>query len=54
LILDFLASGMSAEEILEEYPDLVMEDIFAAIAPMVQKCHESVMFKYLSRLHREV
>jgi uncharacterized protein (DUF433 family) len=32
LILDFLASGMSVEEILEEYPQLVEKDIRAAIA----------------------
>ena len=32
LILDFLASGSSITEILDEYPDLVEEDIRAAIA----------------------
>ncbi len=32
LILDFLANGMSIEEILEEYPQLTREDILAAIA----------------------
>jgi uncharacterized protein (DUF433 family) len=32
LILDFLASGMSTDEILEEYPGLIKEDIQAAIA----------------------
>ena len=32
LLLDFLASGMTAEEILEEYPQLTVEDIYAAIA----------------------
>lgn len=32
LILDFLADGMSFEEILEEYPHLAEEDIRAAIA----------------------
>ncbi len=32
LILDFLASGMTVEEILREYPDLVREDILACIA----------------------
>lgn len=32
LILDFLASGMTIKEIIEEYPDLTEEDIRAAIA----------------------
>jgi uncharacterized protein (DUF433 family) len=32
LILDFMASGMSFEEILAEYPQLTMKDILAAIA----------------------
>lgn len=32
LILDFLANGMTIEEILEEYPQLTEEDIRAAIA----------------------
>jgi uncharacterized protein (DUF433 family) len=32
LILDFLANGMSMEELLAEYPQLEIEDIRAAIA----------------------
>ena len=32
LILDFLASGASIEELLEEYPQLQREDVLAAIA----------------------
>ncbi len=32
LILDFLASGSTREEILEEYPQLEMEDVLACIA----------------------
>lgn len=32
LLLDFLANGMSFEEILEEYPQLTEEEIRAAIA----------------------
>lgn len=32
LILDFLANGMTIEEIIEEYPHLQKEDIQAAIA----------------------
>jgi len=32
LPLDFMASGMSIEEIIEEYPQLTEEDIQASIA----------------------
>ncbi len=32
LILDLLSEGTSMEEILENYPQLIKEDIFAAIA----------------------
>ena len=32
LILDFLADGMTIEEIIEQYPHLTKEDIRAAIA----------------------
>jgi uncharacterized protein (DUF433 family) len=32
LILDFLAAGTTIEEVLEYYPGLRREDIFAAIA----------------------
>ena len=32
LLLDFLASGSSMEEILAEYPQLTREDLLAAIA----------------------
>lgn len=32
LLLDFLAAGMTINEILEEYPSLKSEDILAAIA----------------------
>ena len=32
LLLDFLASGATIEEILEDYPQLKREDILAAIA----------------------
>jgi uncharacterized protein (DUF433 family) len=32
LILDWLADGMSYEQILEEYPQLTVEDIRAALA----------------------
>ena len=32
LILDFLASGETMEEILEDYPQLTREDVLACIA----------------------
>lgn len=32
LLLDFLAAGMTINEIVEEYPSLKSEDILAAIA----------------------
>jgi uncharacterized protein (DUF433 family) len=32
LLLDFLASGATIEEILEDYPQLKREDVLAAIA----------------------
>lgn len=32
LLLDFLAAGMTTEEILEEYPQLTTPDLLAAIA----------------------
>lgn len=32
MILDFLASGMSAEEILKEYPHLTLLDVQACLA----------------------
>ena len=32
IILDCLAEGMEKNEILEEYPGLILEDILAAIA----------------------
>ncbi|NJN65657.1 MAG: DUF433 domain-containing protein [Chloroflexaceae bacterium] len=32
LILDFLASGMSIQDLLSDYPDLEAEDVLACIA----------------------
>ena len=47
LLLGFLASGVTVEELLGEYPRLTREDILAAIAygaelPPIQ-AHESVL-----------
>ncbi len=38
-ILEMLASGMRVEEILEEYPDLEEEDIFAALRYAADREH---------------
>jgi len=32
LVLDFLASGMTIPELIEQYPQLQVEDIYACIA----------------------
>ena len=32
MVLDFLASGMTISELLEEYPQLQIEDIYACLA----------------------
>ncbi len=32
LVLDFLASGMTIPELMEQYPQLEVEDIYACIA----------------------
>jgi uncharacterized protein (DUF433 family) len=43
LILDFLASGETAEEILKAYPQLAAEDIRAAIAYGAEVARERVI-----------
>lgn len=40
LILDFLASGSSVEDILQEYPQLEKEDILACLAYGAAMSHE--------------
>ena len=32
LILDFMASGMTFDELLEEYPGIELEDLYACVA----------------------
>lgn len=32
LVLDFLATGMTVQEVIAEYPQLTPEDVYAAIA----------------------
>lgn len=46
LILDFLASGMTIEELLEEYPGIEREDILACIAygaEMARDCYVEIV-----------
>jgi uncharacterized protein (DUF433 family) len=43
LILDFLSSGMSEKDILEEYPQLTHEDILAAIAYGAEAARERII-----------
>jgi uncharacterized protein (DUF433 family) len=43
LILDFLANGMSENDILEEYPQLTHEDILAAIAYGAEAARERII-----------
>lgn len=43
LVLDFLADGMTAAELLAEYPQLVHEDILAAIAYGAEAARERVV-----------
>ena len=39
-ILDWLALGMSIQKILEDYPELTQEDIFAVLAFAVNRQHQ--------------
>ncbi len=41
LILDFLASGSSMEEVVESYPHITREDILACIAYGAAMSHEN-------------
>lgn len=43
LILDFLASGMSVKEILNEYPQLNDEDVRAALAYGAEMSRERIV-----------
>ena len=43
VILDNLAAGMTAEEIVEEYPTLTVEDVHAAIAYAAELAHERMV-----------
>jgi uncharacterized protein (DUF433 family) len=43
LILDFLADGMTEAELLTEYPQLIHEDVLAAIAYGAEAAGERVV-----------
>jgi uncharacterized protein (DUF433 family) len=43
LLLDFLADGMTEAELLAEYPQLVHEDVLAAIAYGAEVARERVV-----------
>ncbi len=43
LILDYLASGMSEQEIIEDYPQLTHDDVMAAIAYGAEAARERII-----------
>jgi uncharacterized protein (DUF433 family) len=43
LILDFLADGMSEEQLLTEYPQLTHDDVLAAIAYGAEMTRERII-----------
>jgi uncharacterized protein (DUF433 family) len=43
LVLDFLADGLTALELLGEYPQLVREDVLAAIACGAEAARERIV-----------
>ncbi|HEX9836553.1 MAG TPA: DUF433 domain-containing protein [Alphaproteobacteria bacterium] len=50
LILDFLAGGMTEAELLAEYPQLVHEDVLAALAYGAEAARERIVSVPTSRL----
>jgi uncharacterized protein (DUF433 family) len=43
LILDYLAAGVSVDELLRDYPSLAQEDILAAIAYGAEAARERII-----------
>lgn len=43
VVLDNLAAGMTADEIVAEYPTLTVEDVHAAIAYAAELAHERMV-----------
>ena len=50
LILDFLASGMSEAQLIEEYPQLTHRDVLAAIAYGADAAREQIIPVSLGRV----
>ena len=50
LILDYLASGMTMEEIIQEYPHLTHKDILAAIAYGAEAARERIISVPIERV----
>lgn len=44
-ILNMLASGMSYDEVLEDYPKLTIEDIFASLEYAADREHRTTLVK---------
>jgi uncharacterized protein (DUF433 family) len=42
-VLDLLASGLSSQQVLEELPDLVLEDVTAALQFAARKLNHPVL-----------
>jgi uncharacterized protein (DUF433 family) len=50
LILDFLADGMTEAELLAEYPQLVRDDVLAAIAYGAEAARERIIPVQIGRI----
>jgi uncharacterized protein (DUF433 family) len=50
LVLDFLAGGMTEAELLAEYPQLVHDDVLAAIAYGAEAAREHVVLVPVGRV----
>ena len=50
LVLDFLAGGMTEAELLTEYPQLVHDDVLAAIAYGAEAAREHVVPEPIGRV----
>jgi hypothetical protein len=53
-VLDLFAAGLSAEQILEELPDLEMDDLNAALAYASRKLNHPVLERVLKGISCEL